>query len=244
MEKVKIRDVFIDNVTLEEAVEKTIELSKTMSANIVITPNAEIAQQCHENEKLKEVVNNAQLVIPDGIGVVIASKIIGKPLKQKVAGYEVAKNLFPCLEKENLSVFFFGSKPGVAQTAADNVLKDYPNLNICGIRDGYFKDSDEIIAEINEKQPNVLFVCLGAPKQEFWMADNKDKIKAGVMLGLGGSLDVMAGTVKRAPDFFVKFGLEWFYRLMKEPRRIGRMMKLPKYLFSIIFYKLAKGKNA
>ncbi|MBR4950072.1 MAG: WecB/TagA/CpsF family glycosyltransferase [Clostridia bacterium] len=244
MEKVKIRDVFIDNVTLEEAVEKTIELSKTMSANIVITPNAEIAQLCHENEKLKEVVNSAQLVVPDGIGVVMASKIIGKPLKEKVAGYEVAKNLFPHLEKENLSVFFFGSKPGVAQTAAENVLKDYPNLNICGIRDGYFKDSDEIIAEINEKEPNVLFVCLGAPKQEFFMFDNKDKIKAGVMLGLGGSLDVMAGTVKRAPDFFVRFGLEWFYRLMKEPKRIGRMMKLPKYLFSIIFYKLSKGKNA
>lgn len=244
MEKVKIRDIFIDNTTVKEAVEKTVELSKNGFGNIVITPNAEIAQLCHEDEKLKDIVNQAQLVVPDGVGVVLASKILKKPLKEKVAGYEVAKNLFPYLEKENLSVYFFGSKPGVAETAAKNVLKEFPNLNICGIRDGYFKDSDEVISDINEKEPNVLFVCLGAPKQEFWMFENKDKIKAGVMLGLGGSLDVMAGNVKRAPDFFVKFGLEWFYRLIKEPKRIGRMMKLPKYLFSIIFYKISKGKNA
>ena len=244
MEKVKIRDIFIDNVTLKEAVEKTVEMSKNSFGNIVITPNAEIAQLCHEDEKLKNIVNKAQLVIPDGVGVVLASKILGTPLKEKVAGYETAKNLFPYLEKENLSVFFLGSKPGVGETAAKNVLKEYPRLNICGIRDGYFKSSEEVISDINEKKPNVLFVCLGAPKQEFWMFENKDKIKAGVMLGLGGSLDVMAGNVKRAPDFFVKFGLEWFYRLLKEPKRIGRMMKLPKYLFSIIFYKISKGKNA
>ena len=133
-------------------------------------------------------------------------------------------------------MLLFGAKPGVAQTAAENICKKYPGVVIAGCADGYF-DSDKeklIIADINEKKPDVLFVCLGAPKQEKWIDAHKGELDVGVCMGIGGSLDVFAGTAKRAPDFFVKFGIEWLYRLLKEPKRAGRMTVLPKFGLTVI----------
>ena len=120
------------------------------------------------------------------------------------------------------------------ELAAEKLLEKYPGINFVGIRDGYFKDDEAVIAEINASGAEILFVCLGAPKQEKWMAQHKEKLGTHLMLGLGGALDSYAGTVKRAPKIFIKLGLEWFYRLIKEPKRAGRMMALPKYMFAVI----------
>jgi N-acetylglucosaminyldiphosphoundecaprenol N-acetyl-beta-D-mannosaminyltransferase len=134
--------------------------------------------------------------------------------------------------KTDKSVFLFGAKPGTAEAAADNLCKKVEGLKIAGTRNGYFspEDTDSIINEINESGADILWVCLGAPKQELWMADNKDKLNVSVMMGLGGSLDVYAGNVKRAPKFMIDLKIEWLYRLIKEPYRLGRMLKIPAVL--------------
>ena len=122
--------------------------------------------------------------------------------------------------------------------------KMFPSLIVCGTRDGYFKpeETPAIVDEINRSGADILFVCLGAPKQEKWIYENREKLSCSLALGLGGSLDVYAGTVKRAPDLFIKLNLEWFYRLIKQPSRIGRMMNLPRFLFGTLFYKIS-GKD-
>lgn len=240
MGKIDIRGVKFDNVTLEEAKQRVLDFVETDGAKMVVTPNSEIVQMCIEDKKVKEVVSGGDLIIPDGIGVVYASKILGTPLKQKVAGFDLASVLLPAMEKEGIKLFLLGGAPGVADKAAAKMKEKYPGLDICGTNDGYFEESGPIIQKINDSGAQVVYVCLGAPKQEKWMAQHRHSIKAKVMLGLGGSLDVFAGNVKRAPDIYIKLGLEWFYRLVKEPWRYKRMMKLPQFLFGTIVYKITK----
>ena len=176
------------------------------------------------------------------IGVIYGAKILGTPLRAKLPGIDFASALMAQMGQEGKSVFLLGAKPGVADAAAEKMRERFPGLVIAGTNDGYFQDDDPVVEKINAAQPDLLLVCLGAPKQELWMQRNAPRLRVGLMPGLGGSLDVFAGNVKRAPKLFQKLGLEWFYRLIKEPKRIGRMMKLPKFLFAAIGCKL-RGKK-
>ena len=170
------------------------------------------------------------LVLPDGVGVTYAAKLLGCPLKGKVPGIDFAARLMAWMAGEGKRLFLLGAKPGVAEQAALNLLAAYPGLIVCGTHDGYFQDSAPVVDEIRASCADVVFVCLGAPKQEFWMAQYGPLTGAKLMVGLGGSLDVFAGVVERAPEGWQRLGLEWLYRLIKEPRRIGRMAKLPLVL--------------
>ena len=248
-DRITIRGVHFDNVTLDEAVEIVTGFAAERQAKVVHTPNSEIVQLCIEQPEYYDLINSADLTIPDGSGVVLASKILGTPLsKGKVAGVELAERTVAYAAEKGIGVYFLGGKPGVAETAAKKMCEKYPGLHIAGCHDGYFEKSgeqnDAVVAAINASDAAVLFVCLGVPAQEKWMAENRSKLQVGVMAGLGGTLDVFAGTVKRAPKIFIKLGLEWFYRLLKEPRRIGRMMKLPKFLFGTLFFRIRKGKQS
>lgn len=248
MEKINVRGVFFDNVTMEEAVARCLDFIGEDGAHAVYTPNSEIVQMCLEDPAFRETVNSAELIIPDGIGVVKAAKILGTPLKGKVAGVELGEHMLRVAARFGYPVYFLGGKPGVAETAAQNMEAKYPGLNICAARDGYFKkegeESDRVVADINRAAPLILFVCLGVPAQEKWLAANKDKLKtARVCLALGGSLDVFAGNARRAPKLFINLGLEWFYRLLKEPWRIGRMSRLPRFLFGTYREKWASRRN-
>lgn len=234
MDKINIRGVNFDNVTMDEAVEICKGFLKGEGAKIIHTPNAEITQLCVEDKSVNETVNSADLIIPDGAGVVLASKILKKPLKCKVAGIELCENLCRISGEMNASIFFLGGKPGIAEKAAERLKEKYPDMLVAGINDGYFKNDAEIIEKINQSGASILFVCLGVPKQEQWMVSHRDELNIKVMGGFGGSLDVLSGTIERAPKFFIKCNLEWFYRLCKEPKRIGRMMKLPKFVFGSI----------
>lgn len=245
-DKISIRGVNFDNVSLDEAVGIVEGFIEGGGTNVVHTPNSEIVQLCVEQNEYYSLINSADLIIPDGSGVILASKILGTPLaKGKVAGIELAERTLALSAERGYKVFFLGGKPGVADTAAQKMTGKYPALNIVGTNDGYFKktgeETDAVIEKINNSGAQVLFVCLGVPAQEKWMSENREKINVRVMAGLGGSLDVFAGNVKRAPKIFIKLGLEWFYRLIKEPSRIGRMMKLPKFLFGTLFAKM-RGK--
>jgi len=238
--RVDILGVGFDDVTLPQAIDRAYGLIEEEGNHFVVTPNSEIVYMAHSDEKMKGILNKADLVIPDGIGVIKASNILKTPMQTKVAGIELGEGLIERLSKSGHSVFLLGAKPGIAQLAADNLVKKYPGLVIAGVNDGYFKNDDEVIERVNASGAKVLFVCLGAPKQEYWMDKNFDKLNTRLMLGLGGSLDVFAGEVKRAPDIWIKLGLEWFYRLAKQPARIGRMMALPKFILEVKRYAKKK----
>ena len=236
--RIDVMGVGFDSLTIEEAVSRAKALMAERRAAYVVTPNPEIVMACRERAETMEAVNGADLVLPDGVGVIYGARILGTPLKTKLPGIDFIQALMADMAKEGKSVYLLGSKPGVAEKAAENLKAKYPGLVISGTHDGYFKDDAPVVAAVNEAKPDLLLVCLGAPKQELWMQRNRSLLQVGLMAGLGGSLDVFAGNVKRAPKAFQRLGLEWLYRLMKEPKRIGRMMKLPKFLFACIGKKL------
>lgn len=249
-DRINIRGVLFDNVTFDEAVDTLISRIDNGKQTALYTPNSEIVQACIDDESLCGIVNSVELVVPDGIGVIKAGKILGTPFKGgKVAGIEVGDAVLARINGTEHKVFLLGGKPGVAEVAKEKLEEKYPEIKIVGTNDGYFKkEGDEnaaVIEKINESDADVLFVCLGAPLQEKWIASNRASMPGvNLMMGLGGSLDGYAGIAKRAPKIFIKLGLEWFYRLLKEPKRIGRMMNLPKFYFGTIAYKLKKNKNA
>lgn len=232
--------VGFDNLTMSEATHAAMELIDSKSGGFVVTPNPEIVMLCRENAELMHAVQSAALVLADGVGVVLGAKILGTPMKQKLPGIDFAQELFAILAERKMSVFLFGAKPGVADEAASRLKSRFEGLVIAGTNDGYFTDSAPIAEKIRAAAPDLLLVCLGAPKQELWMLENGPKLNVGLMAGLGGSLDVLAGVAERAPEKWQKLGLEWLYRLIKEPSRIGRMMKLPKFVFAVIWQRLRK----
>ena len=236
MDRVNILGVNVDMVTISEATDKILDFLDEDKLHSVYTPNSEIIMEAYRNQDFNEILNAADLLTADGIGVVYAAKYLKKPIKERAAGYDVAKLLLQKISYTDHKLFLFGGKPGVGDLAKKNMQKDYPGLNIVGVRNGYFTDDEEeeIINEINASGADLLFVCLGAPRQEKWIHKNKDKLKVKVAMGVGGSIDVFAGTVQRAPDFFCKTGLEWFYRLMKEPWRAKRMMDLPRFAMTVV----------
>lgn len=199
----------------------------------VFTPNPEIVMEAYHNKKLQDILNTSGLVVPDGIGVVIGSKIIGQALPMRVAGYDLVQSLFSRMKDEDMKVFFYGAAPGVAALAKEKMEAAYPGLKVCGILDGYQKDENLILQTINEAQPDLLLVGLGAPKQEYWIHDHLAGLSVKVAFGCGGSFDVMAGVHQRAPKIFIKLGLEWFHRLITQPKRAKRMLRLPVFLFKM-----------
>lgn len=238
--KTDVLGVLYDNITMEEAIAAGRAFLTGTKTAYCVTPNAEMAYEALHDEAFRAVLNHADLVLPDGAGVVLGAKILKTPLKQKVAGIEFAQNMLPVYEELGSRLFLLGSKPGVAELAAEKMLQKHPKLVICGTADGYFKDENEVVRKINEAGADALYVCLGAPKQEYFMFRHKDELNVRLMAGLGGTLDGIAGTVKRAPKWMIKLQLEWLYRLIKEPRRLGRMMRLPKFVFAA-FKKRLKG---
>lgn len=241
MEKVNILGVHVDMVNISQAADRIMRFLSEDGFHAVFTPNSEIIMHAYKNPEFADLLNRAELLTADGIGVVYASKILKKPIKERAAGYDIARQVLSKMNYTDHKLFLFGGKPGVAEEAKANLLEDYPELNIVGMRDGYFKEEDEtkIVEQINESGADIIFVCLGAPKQEEWIDRHRDELNVRVAMGIGGSLDVFAGRADRAPEIFCKTGMEWFYRLCKQPSRIGRMMALPKFAATVI----AKGKK-
>ena len=228
--RTEIMGVGFDDVTLEEAVSAGETLAAGPGFSYVVTPNPEIVNAARADESYLAVLNGAALVLPDGIGVVKAARILGRPLKSRVPGIDFASGLLGRLAKNGGRLFLLGAKPGVAEQAAVNLKAAHPGLVICGTNDGYFKDDVPVVEKIRAAQADVVFVCLGFPRQERWMAQHGPETGAHLMIGLGGALDVFSGNAKRAPELWQKLNLEWAYRLVHEPSRIGRMARLPLFL--------------
>lgn len=239
--RIDILGVSFDNVTMAEAVERAEELMAQPGPHLVVTPNAEIVQQARGDEEFSALIAGADLVIPDGVGVIYASKILGRPLKGRVPGVDFAANLMDEMAKRGQRLFLLGAKPGVAELAAANLMAKHPGLAVCGTHDGYFKEDGPVADAIRESGADVVFVCLGAPKQEKWIRKNGGATGARLLIGLGGSLDVFAGQVERAPEGWQKAGLEWLYRAIRQPARFKRVAKLPLFLCSAVGARI-KGK--
>lgn len=246
MSKKKIVGINYNNVNIETAAKEIYNLIQSRKGGYAVTPNAEIGEAYFKNEKLADSIDHADYVLPDGAGVVLASKICGNPLKERAAGYDVSRELLNYLDKFGNSLFLLGAKPGIAEKAANKILSEHKNIVIAGLHDGYFEKDSEVIDLLNNSKADVIFVALGFPRQEIFMRENRNIIN-GFMLGIGGSLDVYAGEVQRAPEFYIKHNIEWLFRLKSQPSRIGRMMKLPVYIFRAIFWKISgrakKDKN-
>lgn len=227
MQASKILGVKISCVTLDEAVK---EAAGFLADGVftVFTPNPEIIMLAHGDESYKKVLNSADMLLADGIGVVIAAAFLKKPLPERVAGYD-----FVCrLLKGGYSFYLLGAKPRAVERAAQKLTES--GVNVVGFHHGYFDDDEGIIKDINKKRPDVLLVCMGAPKQERWIAQNKQRLPNCICVGAGGTLDVLAGEVKRAPLFFQKTNMEWLYRAIMQPSRFKRLLVIPKFLLKVV----------
>ncbi len=246
-ECVRILGVDIDNINIDEAGEKTKELvaKSNKSCKMIVAPNVEFIMTAQKDEEFFNILKKADFATPDSIGVMIGGKLQNKPFKQRIPGQAYFRKVLEVGEKEGWSFYLLGGKGEVPKLATENIKKIYPNLNIVGYHEGFFEtDSEEsVIKQINELKPNVLFVAMGAPIQEKWIAKYQSELKVDVAAGQGGTFDYEAGKIKRAPVFFQKLGIEWLWRLILQPSRIFRMVVLPIYLLKIIFTKdITKGK--
>lgn len=235
-ERMNILGVLLDQTDYQKAYRQTERFLDSSGNKVIVTPNAEIVMAAQKNPELRAALNSADLCLPDGIGVVIASKILGKPLAERTTGFDFMMKLLELANKRSLSLFLLGGKPEVAEKAGEKISSMFPNVKIVGVHHGYFSENEEeaIIDSINHAKPDILLVAMGCPKQEIFMIKNKSKMQFKIAMGVGGSFDVLSGNVQRAPQFVQNIGLEWLYRLIMQPSRLKRVGALPIFLVKVI----------
>lgn len=241
--RVYILGVGIDPVTMDEAVAELDHCVESGKPALVVTANPEIIMTAREDKEFATILSQANLVVADGAGVVAAGRILGRPIPQRVPGIELAGALLELAAKRGYKVFFLGAKPGVADEAARVAQDRYPGLIVAGTHHGYFSEdeSPSVEAQVRSAKPDIVLAGLGAPKQEKWLSRYLASSGSGVGIGVGGSFDVMAGKVKRAPRIFQALGLEWFYRVATDRKRIRRTGKLFRFAFDVIIARVSGG---
>ena len=234
-ERVNILGVKVDAVTMAQAVECVTKLISADKSSMVATANAEMLLNATHDAELKAILNAASLVVPDGAGTVWAARHLGKFMPERVAGFDLVQELMKISPRNDWKIFLFGAAPGIADKAKLKAEELYPGIKIVGTRNGYFKPEDEpeIVAQIKSSRADILLAALGVPKQEKWLAAHKDELKIPVSIGVGGTFDVMAGVVKRAPLWMQRARLEWLFRAMLQPSRAGRLIALPKFVWQV-----------
>lgn len=237
MEKEKYLGVDVCCLDMNDVINEVDNIIKEKVPSFVVAINPEKIIKADKDSGLKELLNSATIQIPDGVGVLLASKLKGGHIRSRVTGIDLMQNICKLASEKNYKVFLLGAKPGVAEKAAGILMERYKGLNITGIQDGYFKDDREVIDKIREASPDIVFVAMGSPKQEYWIKKNMEEIGASLYMGVGGSYDVICGNIDRAPEWMCKAGLEWLFRLIKEPWRYKRMVVLPGFLVKAVLRK-------
>lgn len=239
-DKANILGCLVDILDLQEAVDQVKQLVDHSQSGQVITLNPEIAYAARRQTELQELINSSSLVTPDGIGMVWAARQLGYPTRGRVTGIDLLYGICAEAAGRGWSIYLLGAAPGVASAAAEKLCLQFPGLKVSGIQHGYFhqEEEDSIVRQIKEASPQVLFVALGAPRQEIWIHRYKDVLNIPVSIGVGGSFDVAAGKKKRAPELFIKLNLEWLYRLLMEPQRLKRQLVIPLFMLEIIKQKI------
>ncbi|GMB09352.1 WecB/TagA/CpsF family glycosyltransferase [Thermolongibacillus altinsuensis] len=242
-DRVEILGVPFVCATMNEMVETVHEHVKKEEKCFIVTANPEIVMKANQEKEYMEIIRHADYVTADGIGIVKAAQWLKKPLPERVAGYDMMIRFLELSNQHAYKVYLLGAKEEVLQEAVRRIRKQYPNVDLVGARNGYFQWEDStIIDEIKEKQPDFIFVALGMGRQEKWIAEHMPHVQKGVFMGVGGSFDVLAGALKRAPEAWIRLHLEWLYRLLQQPSRAKRMMALPKFVLKVWREKVAKGK--
>lgn len=238
-EKVNVIGIAFDNYTKKEFIQFFLERINKKEKTFVVTANPEIVMFAKNNPFYYKIIKKANYVVPDGVGVIKGAQLLGSPLAERVPGFELMLALLQEANLNQLRVYFLGAKQEVVEKAVAQVRKDYPLIQIAGYHDGYFDLKDKkMINEVQGTQPDIVFVALGFPKQEKWISQYLETAEKGILMGVGGSFDVLSGTARRAPKFFLDHNIEWFYRLLKQPSRFGRMMALPRFLVEVYKQKI------
>ena len=226
---VKLQGFNIDTFTFDEALQYA-------EKGQVVTINPEMILSAKSNPDFAEIINSAELVIPDGIGVQLGLKILGHNVR-RIAGIEFGRKLIDKFASQPTA--FVGAKPEIITKAVENLKKEVPNLNAVYVQDGYFKDDDRVLDELTAANPKLVLVALGSPKQEIFISKAKKLLPNALFIGLGGSFDVWSGVVERAPEIWQKLGLEWLYRTVKEPKRFKRIFPtLPLFVLKVFKEKV------
>jgi len=240
MAKEKYLGVYVTTMNYEEIIADVKERMAKGKKSTVIAVNPEKLIAAGKDEQVKNLINSATYQIPDGIGVVLASKLKGGNIRSRVTGIDMMERLLQFAAQENHGVFLFGAKEEVVKKAKENLEARHPGLQVVGYSNGYVQDHEELVKKINASGAKILFVALGSPRQELWIQKYIDELQVKVFQGVGGSFDVFAGHVKRAPKLFRNLGLEWFYRLVTDPKRFKRQLALPLFLWKILLEKQPK----
>ena len=238
IEPIRILGVPVHPLTMAQAVEALEQRMLAGEQTFVVTANAEIIMMCQEDAAYNDIISHqAELVLPDGAGAVWAGRHLGYKVPERVAGFDLYNHLLALSAEKGYKAYFFGGSPGIAEAAKAKSEEMYPGVQIVGCHNGYFTDTDvpAIIEEINNSGAEMLFVALGAPKQEKWILAHRAELKPRILMGIGGSFDVLAGKMERAPKWMQDASLEWAFRLYKQPSRFMRMLALPKFALKVMF---------
>lgn len=234
-EKVNILGLYFDNITKVRLLDELKNRLENKKKTFLVTSNPEIVMFAQKNEEYKKTLERADYIIADGIGVIYGSRIIKNALPERIPGFDLMVDLLKLANEKNLRVYFLGAKQETLDLVLQNVKRDYPKLNIAGSHNGYFDiDNHEVAHNVKIAQADLIFVALGFPKQEKWIEKNIEQADKGLFIGVGGSFDVLAGTVKRAPLIWQKLNVEWLYRLLRQPSRWKRMLALPYFIIKMI----------
>jgi N-acetylglucosaminyldiphosphoundecaprenol N-acetyl-beta-D-mannosaminyltransferase len=243
MESIRLLGVRVDRIVMSEALQKIDEFVESGAPHIIVTADASGVVVAQQDEELRQIINKADLVTPDSTGILLASKWYGAPLPEKVSGVDLAVEISERAAEKGYSIFLLGAAPGVADAAAENLKQRFKGLKIAGTHHGFFEDESEVVREVAESGAKVLFVAMGIPKQEKWITQNLDKLGVCVAMGVGGTFDVLSGNVNRAPEWMRRHGLEWAHRLASNPRKIGKVATLPRFLWMVFVDRLFRRKN-
>ena len=238
IEPMKILGVPVHPLTMVQSVDALEQRMLAGEQTFVVTANAEIIMMCQEDAAYNDIISHqAELVLPDGAGAVWAGRHLGYKVPERVAGFDLYNHLLALSAQKGYKAYFFGGSPGIAEAAKIKSEELYPGVQIVGCHNGYFTDADvpAIIEEINNSGAEMLFVALGAPKQEKWILAHRAELKPRILMGIGGSFDVLAGKMERAPKWMQDASLEWAFRLYKQPSRFMRMLALPKFALKGMF---------
>lgn len=234
-EQIEILNIPVDVVTMDQAVQKILEMVNQPGFHMIATANAEMIMIAQENAELKKALQEADLVVPDGAGALWAAEQQNKSFPERVAGADLALNLLKKSAEDNIPVYCFGAAPGVVEVAIATVEKQFGKINVVGKHSGYFNAQEEIeiIKDIETSGAKIVFVALGVPKQELWLKEKLAHLNNVVGIGVGGTFDVLSGRIERAPKWMQENRLEWLYRLYKQPQRFMRMLALPKFMWAV-----------
>lgn len=233
---VSIFGIRVSKLNMQQTVESLVQAIASRQTIQVITANPIMLMTALQQPAYMAMMQRAELIVPDGAGLVWAASYVGDPVAEKVAGIDLMHQLLAIGEGKGWRIFLLGASSEIIQITADKLKMRYPKLKLVGIRDGYFKENEEeaVLNQIREAAPDILLVGRSADKQEPWIDQHKASLGIPVIMGIGGSFDVLSGKLKRAPKIFIRLRLEWFYRLLQEPWRYRRMLLLPKFVVKVI----------